>query len=56
MIADVGAVQRINPLKWTHEDLSVAAAAGAVFGIVTGYLDGSGWFNMPIMLCALWAE
>jgi hypothetical protein len=41
----------INPLKWTYEDrveLLVSAIAGAVFGIVSGYLVGSRGFNILI--------
>ena len=41
----------IIPLKWKHRDraeLRVAAIAGAVLGIVTGYSLGHGWFNMLI--------
>jgi uncharacterized membrane protein YeaQ/YmgE (transglycosylase-associated protein family) len=41
----------ISPLKWEYGDraeLRVAAIAGAVLGIVTGYSLGHGWFNMLI--------
>ena len=41
----------ISPLKWKLGDraeLRVAAIAGAVLGIVTGYSLGHGWFNMLI--------
>jgi uncharacterized membrane protein YeaQ/YmgE (transglycosylase-associated protein family) len=40
-----------NPLKWEYGDragLRVAAMAGAVLGIVTGYSLEKGWFLMLI--------
>jgi hypothetical protein len=40
-----------SPLKWEYgarAELRVAAIAGAVLGIVTGYSLGHGWFNMVI--------
>jgi hypothetical protein len=40
-----------SPLKWEYGDraaLRVAAIAGAVLGISTGYLLGHGWLNMLV--------